>query len=135
MACQFDATADSHRLKVLNVIDEHSRVGLAFLVGKRCSAKDVVAVLQELTSAYAAPRLILSDNGPEFIAQAIRDWCAASDTTTTAYIEPGSPWENGIAESFNGRFQDECLKTELFTTAPEAQPLDERPHHYDHPLS
>ena len=65
-------------------------------------------------------------NGPEFIAQALRDWCEASDTTSTAYIEPGSPWENGFAESFNGRFRDEFLNTELFTTAPEAQLLADR---------
>lgn len=59
----------------------------------------------------------------EFIAQALRDWCEASTTTSTAYIAPGSPWENGFAESFNGRFRDEFLNTELFTTAAEAQIL------------
>jgi hypothetical protein len=69
---------------------------------------------------------IRSDNGPEFIAQALRDWCEASDTTSTAYIEPGSRCENGFAESFNGRFRDEFLNTELFTTAPEAQLLADR---------
>jgi transposase InsO family protein len=85
----------------------------------------VVAVLEGLTSLYPAPAFIRSDNGPEFIAQALRDWCKASTTTSTAYIEPGSPWENGLAESFNGRFRDEFLNTELFTTAPEAQILAE----------
>ena len=83
----------------------------------------MVAVLDELTSVYPAPAFIRSDNGPEFIAQALRDWCEASTTTRTAYIAPGSPWENGFAESFNGRFRDEFLNTELFTTAPEAQIL------------
>ena len=83
----------------------------------------MVAVLEELTSLYPAPAFIRSDNGPEFIAQALRDWCEASPTTSTAYIAPGSPWENGFAESFNGRFRDEFLNTELFTTAPEAQIL------------
>ncbi len=67
-----------------------------------------------------------SDNGPEFIAQALRDWCEASSTTSTAYIEPGSTWENGFAESFNGRFREEFLNTELFTTAPQAQILADR---------
>jgi len=109
MDFQFDATADGRRLKFLNVIDEHSRLCLAIRVGRRCKAKDVVAVLEELTSVYPAPTFIRSDNGPEFIAQALRDWCEASDTTSTAYIEPGSPWENGFAESFNGRFRDEFL--------------------------
>jgi transposase InsO family protein len=126
MDFQFDATADGRRLKFLNVIDEHSRLCLAIRVGRRCKAKDVVAVLEELTSLYPAPMFIRSDNGPEFIAQALRDWCEASESTSTAYIEPGSPWENGFAESFNGRFRDEFLNTELFTTAPEAQLLADR---------
>ena len=86
----------------------------------------MVAVLEELTSLYPAPAFIRSDNGPEFLAQALRDWCEASTTTSTAYIAPGSPWENGFAESFNGRFRDEFLNTELFTTAPEAQILADR---------
>jgi len=73
------------------------------------------------------PAFIRSDNGPEFIVQVLRDWCKASTTTTsTAYIEPGSLWENGFAESFNGRFRDEFPNTELFTTAPEEQILTER---------
>jgi putative transposase len=125
MDFQFEATADGRRLKFLNVIDEHSRLCLAIRVGRRCKAKDVVAVLEELTSLYPAPAFIRSDNGPEFISQALRGWCEASGTTT-ATIEPGSPWENGFAESFNGRFRDEFLNTELFTTAPEAQILADR---------
>ena len=81
MDFQFDATADGRRLKFLNVIDEHSRLCLAIRIGRRCKAKEVVAVLEELTSVYPAPMFIRSDNGPEFIAQALRDWCEASDTT------------------------------------------------------
>jgi putative transposase len=126
MDFQFDATADRRRLKCLNVIVEHSRLWLAIRVGRRCKAKVVVAVLEELTSLYPAPAFIRSDNGPEFIAQALRDWCVASDTTSTAYIKPGYPWENGFAESCNGRLRDEFLNTELFTTAPEAQLLADR---------
>jgi putative transposase len=75
MDFQFDATADDRRLKFLNVIDEHCRLCLAIRVGRRCKAKDVVAVLEQLTSVYPAPMFIRSDNGPEFIAQALRDWC------------------------------------------------------------
>ncbi len=86
----------------------------------------MVAVLEELTSLYPAPAFIRSENGPEFIAQALRDWCEASATTRTAYLEPGSPWRKGFAESLNGRFRDEYLNTELLTTAPEAQLLDDR---------
>jgi putative transposase len=125
MDFQFDATADGRRLKFLNVIDEHSRLCLAIRVGRRCKAKVVVAVLEELTSLYAAPAFIRRENGPEFIAEALRDWYEAS---TTTYIVPGSPWGNGIAESFNGRFRDDYLNTELFTTAPEAQILADHWH-------
>jgi putative transposase len=120
MGFQFDATADGRRLKFLNVIEEHSRLCLAIRVGRRCKAKDVVAVLEELTSLYPAPTFIRSDNGPEFIAHALRLWCKSSGTAT-AYIEPGSPWQNGFAESFNSRVRDEFLNTELFATVAEAQ--------------
>ena len=103
MDFQVDATADGRRLMFLNVIDEHSRLCLSIRVVSRCKAKDVVTVLEVLTSLYPAPTFIRSDNGPEFIAQALRDWCDASDTTSTAYIEPGSPWENSFAESYELR--------------------------------
>ncbi len=83
------------------------------------------AVLEDLTSLYPVPAFIRSDSGAEFIAQALRVWCEASGTISTAYIKPGSPWENSFAESFNGRLSDEFLNTELFTKAPEAQILDE----------
>ena len=125
MDFQFDATADGRRLKFLNVIDEHSRLCLAIRVGRRWKAKDVVTVREELTSLYPAPAFIRSDNGPEFIAHALRTWCKNSGTTT-AYIEPGSPWQNGYAESFNSRFKDEFLNTELFATVAEAQGLANR---------
>ncbi len=83
-------------------------------------------MLEKPTSLYPAPAYIRSDAGPDFIAQALWDWCEASSTTSTAYIEPGSPWENGFAESFNGRFRDEFFNTELFITATEAQILADR---------
>ncbi len=102
MDFQFDTTADGRRLKFLNVIDEHSRLSLAIRVGRRCNAQDVVAVLEELTGLYPAPAYIRSDNGPEFIAHALRRWAERS-TTTAAYIEPGSPWQNGFAESYELR--------------------------------
>ncbi len=82
-------------------------------------------MLEELTSLYPAPACIRSDNGPDDISQALRGWCGASGTTT-AYTEPGSPWENGFAESFNGRFRHEFLNTELFATLAEAQSLADR---------
>ena len=108
------------------MIDEHSRLSLAIRVGRRWKAKDVMAALEVLSSFFPAAAFIRSDNVPEFIAKVLRDWHKASETTSTAHIEPGSPWENGFAESFNDRFQDEFLNTELFTTAPEAQLLADR---------
>ena len=122
---KLNATVEGRLLKLLNVIDEHSRLCLAIRVGRRCKAKDVVTVLEELISIYPAPAFIRSDNGPEFIAHALRSWSKPSGTTT-AYIEPGSPWQNGFAESFNGRFRDEFLTTELSATVTEAQGLADR---------
>jgi len=126
MDVQFNTTAYGRRLKFLNVFDEHSCLCLAIRVGRRCKAKDVVAVLEELTSLYTAPAFIRSDNGPEFIDQVLRDWCEVTVTTSTAYIQPGSPWENCFTESFIGRLRNEFLNTELFTTAPEARLLADR---------
>ena len=80
------------------LIDECSRVCLAIRMGRRCKARDVVAVLEELTSVYPAP-IMRSDNGPDLIAQARWRWCEASDSSTTADIKPGSPWKNRFAES------------------------------------
>ena len=108
------------------MINEDTRLCLAIRVGRRSEAKDVVTVLEELTSLYPAPAFIRSDNGLEFIAQALRDWCEASATTSMAYIEPGAPCEKGFKESFSGRFRDEFLNTEMFTTAPETQVLPDR---------
>ena len=125
MDFQFEATADGRRLKFLNVIDEHSRPYLAIRVGRRSKSKDLVTVLEELTSLYPAPAFIRSDNGPEFIAHVLKRWSENSGITT-AYIEPGSPWQNGFAESFNSRFRDEFLNTELFATVAEAQALADR---------
>ena len=125
MDFQFEATADGRRLKFLNVIEEHSRLYLAIRVGRRCKAKDVVVVLEELTSLYPAPAFVRSDNGPEFIAHALRHWRKDSGTTTP-YIEPVSPWQNGFAECFNSRFRYEFLNTELFVTVAEAQGLANR---------
>jgi transposase InsO family protein len=125
MDFQIDATADGRRLIFLNVIDEPSRLCLAIRVGRRSKPKDVVAALEELTSVYPAPAFIRSDNRLDFIAQALRDCCSII-TSSTADIAPGSPWENGFAASFNGRFRDEFLNTELFTTGPEAQILSAR---------
>jgi putative transposase len=117
---QFDETADRRRLKLLNIIDEHTRQALAMRVGRTCDADAVVAVIEQLVAQRGAPARLRMDNGPELIAWALRDWCRLAGTGTV-YIEPGSPWENPFIESFNGRVRDELLNIEEFTTLLEAQ--------------
>ena len=93
---------------------------MAIKVDRKLNSTNVIDALTDLFILRGAPALIRSDNGPEFIAQAVRDWIAAVGTKT-AYIEPGSPWENGYCESFNGRFRDELLNGEIFYSLREAQ--------------
>jgi putative transposase len=121
---QFDDTADRRRLKLLNIVDEHTREALAMRVGRTCDADQVVAVIEGLVAERGNPEHLRMDNGPELIAWALRDWCRLAGTTTT-YIEPGSPWENPFVESFNGRVRDELLNVEEFATLLEAQVLTE----------
>jgi transposase InsO family protein len=121
---QFDETADRRRLKLLNIVDEHTREALAMQVGRTCDADQVVAVIEALVARRGAPGHLRMDNGPELIAWALRDWCRLAGTAT-AYIEPGSPWENPFVESFNGRVRDELLNLEEFASLLEAQVLVE----------
>jgi putative transposase len=117
---QFDETADHRRVKLLNIVDEHTREVLAMRVGRSCDADQVVAVIESLVAERGAPQHLRMDNGPELIAWALRDWCRLAGTAT-AYIEPGSPWENPFVESFNGRVRDELLNVEEFGSLLEAQ--------------
>lgn len=117
-------TDDGKVFRTLNIIDEHSRECLAIKVKRKLNSVDVIDALTDLFIMRGAPAFIRSDNGPEFVAQAVRDWIAAVGSKT-AYIEPGSPWENGYCESFNGRFRDELLNGEIFYTLREAQILIE----------
>ncbi len=121
---QFDETADGRRLKLCNVVDEHTREALAMRVGRTCTADDVIAVLERLVATRGAPHHLRMDNGPELVSWAVRDYCRLGGTSTT-YIEPGSPWENPFVESFNGRVRDELLNVEEFTTLLDAQVLAE----------
>ena len=121
---QFDETADQRRLKLLNIVDEHTREALAMRVGRTCDADAVVAVLERLVAQRGAPEHLRMDNGPQLIAWALRDWCRLSGTGTI-YIEPGSPWENPFIESFNGRVRDELLNVEEFINLFEAQVIVE----------
>ena len=119
-----DQTADGRRLKLLPVVDEFTRECLAIEVERRFTAADVVATLKYLFELRGAPRFVRSDNGPEFIARAVKAWLEDSGCGTL-YIEPGSPWENAYVESFNGKLEDELLNRERFETLKEAKVLVE----------
>ena len=117
-----ETTHDGRKLRLLTVVDEYSRECLAIRVARRMTANDVLWVLADLFLAYGIPEHIRSDNGPEFVAKAVREWLADLGVTTL-FIEPGSPWENGYIESFNGKLRDELLNGEIFYTLKEAQIL------------
>ncbi|WP_102882892.1 MULTISPECIES: IS3 family transposase [Rhodobacterales] len=118
-------TDDGKAFRTLNILDEYSRECLAIRVERKLNSTDVIDVLTDLFILRGAPSFVRSDNGPEFVAQAVRDWIAAVGAKT-AYIEPGSPWENAYCESFNGRFRDELLNGEIFYSLREAQILIEQ---------
>jgi putative transposase len=119
---QHDATDDGRELKFLNVVDEFTREALAVEVDRSINAEETVAVLERLAAERGAPANIRSDNGPELTAAVLREWCRLGETGT-AYIEPGSPWQNPYVESFNARLRDELLNTEVFTCLEEARVL------------
>jgi putative transposase len=115
-----DRLADGSKVRMLTVIDEYSRECLAIRVQRHLKSHDVLDVLSDLFLSKGIPDYIRSDNGSEFTAQALRDWLKGLGVKT-AYIEPGSPWENGFNERFNGSLRDECLNRERFYTLKEAQ--------------
>jgi putative transposase len=115
-----DRTHDGRKYRMLNVIDEFTRECLAIRVGRKLNSVDVVDLLSDLFILRGVPGHVRSDNGPEFIAKAVRAWIAAVGATT-AYIEPGSPWENGYCESFNSKLRDELLDGEVFYSLAEAK--------------
>jgi len=119
-----DATEDGRRLKFLTVLDEWTRESPVIEVGRSIKSRDVIDVLKYLFSVRGVPGFIRSDNGPEFIANAIKDWLSNSGVKTL-YIEPGSPWQNGYMESFNGKFRDELLNREQFFSVREAKVVAE----------
>jgi putative transposase len=122
---QFDQTLDGRTLKLLNVVDEHTREALTITVDRRIDADATVAVLDRLVAERGcAPRFIRCDNGPELTANALPDWCRFAGTGPS-YIEPGAPWQNPYVESFGSRLRDELLAVEAFNTLLEAQVLVE----------
>jgi putative transposase len=122
---QWDQTADGHHLKLLHVVDEFTREALAIECHRRIDTDQTVDVLDRLVGERGTtPGFVRCDNGPEMTAHALRDWCRFSKTGS-AYIEPGSPWQNPYVESFGGRVRDELLAVELFSCLTEAQILIE----------
>lgn len=117
-----DQTEDGRSLKMLAIIDEYSRECLTIEVERSLTAKDVVKTLSKLFKQRGEPEHIRSDNGPEFIANVVKEWLKKNGVKTL-YIEPGSPWENAYSESFNSRLRDELLKRELFRGIQEAKYL------------
>jgi len=115
-----DRTHDGRKYRMLNIVDEYTHECLAIRVSRRLKSIDVIDVLSDLFILRGVPGFIRSDNGPEFVAQAVQDWIAAVGAKT-AYIAPGSPWENGYIESFNARLRDELLDGEIFYSLKEAQ--------------
>ncbi len=118
-------THDGRPLRLLVIVDEHTRECLAIDVARRLNSEDVLEQLAWLFVIRGVPEHIRSDNGPEFTAEAVRDWLKRVGVRTL-FIEPGSPWENGYVESFNGKLRDELLNREIFYTLTEAKVLIER---------
>ena len=120
-----DRTRDGRKFRMLNVMDEFTRECLCIRVGRKLGSADVIDVLADLFIARGTPGFIRSDNGPEFVAVAVQGWISGVGAKT-AYIEPGSPWENGYVESSNGKLRDELMNAEVFNTLKEAQTLIEQ---------
>jgi putative transposase len=128
----FDHCANGQQLKCLTITDEFTKEGLAIDVGGRIRSARVIEVLSRLVSARGAPTFLRSDNGPEFVSKAVLSWIVAQGIGT-ALIEPGKPWQNGVTESFNGKFRDECLNLEWFRSRAEAKVIIEAwRRHYNH---
>jgi putative transposase len=120
-----DRTREGRKFRTLNVVDEFSRECLAIRVERKLGSTEVIDVLTDLFISRGIPAYIRSDNGPEFVATAVKAWITELGARP-AYIEPGSPWENGYVESFNGKFRDELLACEAFNTLAEAKVLIEQ---------
>lgn len=120
----FDACANGAVLKCLTVVDEFTRECLAIDVATSIRSERVVTLLARLMSVHGAPRYLRSDNGPEFVAEAVQSWLREANVETV-HSAPGKPWQNGLNESFNGKFRDECLNAEWFATLREARAVIE----------
>ena len=131
-----DRTDNGGKLRILSVLDEYTRECLALHVARQLTAADLIVVMERLVAQRGAPAHIRSDNGSEFVARTLQSWLAQRQVETL-YIEPGSPWQNGHVESFQGSLRDECLDRELMLSVAEARVIiadyrryynGERPH-------
>jgi putative transposase len=120
-----DSTISGGKLKLLTAVDEYSRYCLTIKVDRCMTSRDVVVELERLFTLHGPPGFIRCDNGPEFVAQAVRKFLTEAEVETL-FIEPGAPWQNGYSESFNSRFCDELLNLEVFASTLEARVLSER---------
>lgn len=120
-----EQTYDGRKFKILNIIDEHTRECLASHVARRIRSQDVILILADLILKYGIPKHIRSDNGPEFIAKKLVTWIKSLEVQPL-FIQPGSPWENGYCESFNGKMRYELLDGETFYSLLEAKIIIER---------
>ena len=116
----FDRCANGQVLKCLTIVDEYTRECLVITVSGRIRSSDVIEQLARLISLHGAPRHLRSDNGTEFVSHAVLKW-PREHRIDTAFSDPGKPWQNGLDESFNGKFRDECLNMEWFRTRAEAR--------------
>lgn len=117
---QYDATTDGRPIKLLNIVDEHTREALTSLVERNITAERLVAVLDAVVAARGvAPLVLRLDNGPELIATTLSDWCTGR--TGMVFIPPGQPWKNPYVESFNARLRDECLNLHEFWSLAQAR--------------
>lgn len=124
MDFQFDVTVDGHTVKLLNVVDEYTRECPAIVVDRSIDADQVVATLDRLAVVRGYPAFVRFDNGPEFVAHAVADWCRFNGVDSI-FIDPGSPWQNAWIESFNSRLRDELLNGWIFDSLLEAQVIIE----------
>jgi putative transposase len=120
-----DRTTDGRAFRMLVIVDEHTRECVAIDVARKLTSEDLLERLSDLFICRGVPDYVRSDNGPEFTAHRVRDWLKSVEVKTL-FIEPGSPWENGYVESFNGKLRDELLNREIFDTLLEAKVLIER---------
>lgn len=127
-----DATVRGGAIRMLTILDEHTRECHVLRADRALRSQDVLEWLGKAIAQHGAPQYLRSDNGPEFIAKAVQEWLAQKQIKTI-YIDPGSPWQNGFVESFHGRFRDECLNREQLWTLSEARVvIEDFRHRYNH---